>query len=233
MEKISEWPHAGFFQSVFNLKYGNGTGTCLFLDHEKRSYLVSAKHIFKDKKSGDSIIVQILQDGKWLDYSGNIFFHSIEEIDIAVILSKSQELINSPYTLLECETILGAEGYFFGFPYGIFSSDLGKINNGFPFPLIKKAISSGVYHEKNYHISILDGHNNPGFSGGPVIFKNRIKDKGDVEWRLDSVIAAYIPQNNKLLTPFGEIDYNENSGLIISYPKIYLKQIINNIPDQE
>lgn len=230
MEKIAEWPHTGFFQSVFKIKCGKSIGTAFFLDHKKKSYLISAKHIFPDKKSGDSISLQILKDGKWIVYRGVVFFHSIPEIDISVILPQDQDLMNSPYNLLELETPLGSEGFFLGFPYNYLSHDKGNINDGFPFPLIKKAVSSGVYHEENYHIVILDGHNNPGFSGGPVIFKNRIKEHGEVEWRLDSVISAYVSQNNKIITPSGDLEYHENSGLIIAYPKIYLKEIIENIP---
>lgn len=230
MEKIAEWPHTGFFQTVFYIKYGQGTGTAFILDHLERSFLVSAKHNFPDKNWGDSITLEIFQHGKWLAYHGVVYFHSIHEIDIAVILSKDQELVNSPYNLLDSETPLGSDGYFFGFPYGNYSPDIGKINDGFPFPLIKKAISSGVFHFENHHVNILDGHNNPGFSGGPVIFKNRIKEFGEIEWRLDSIISAYINQPNRMATPMGYLEYSENSGLIISYPKIYLRQIIESIP---
>ena len=63
--------------------------------------------------------------------------------------------------------ILGQEVYFLGFPYGL-NTNMGELNRNFPVPFIKKAILSAVYGKLD--LLFLDGHNNPGFSGGPVVF---------------------------------------------------------------
>ena len=67
--------------------------------------------------------------------------------------------------------IYGQDAYFLGFPYGL-KSEYEDFNNNFPVPFVKKAIVSSLDTDKdcNRQIIFLDGHNNPGFSGGPVVF---------------------------------------------------------------
>ena len=62
--------------------------------------------------------------------------------------------------------VWGQDAYFLGFPFGI-GFDLG----GGSLPFVKKAIVSGLYKSINgVSLVLLDGINNPGFSGGPVVF---------------------------------------------------------------
>src|SRR5690606_9911509 len=106
----------------------------------------------------------------------------------------------------------GDNGIFLGYPYGFRTNDKSNLNLGFPFPLIKRANFSGLTTENDVVTLWLDGHNNPGFSGGPIFFKRRV-DPTDQNWYLAGVISAYISQLNKLITPLGELQYAENSGL--------------------
>jgi hypothetical protein len=65
---------------------------------------------------------------------------------------------------------LGQDVYFLGFPYGL-QSEVGELNDGFPFPLVKKAcVSMLSLNGRGARYFLLDGVNNPGFSGGPVVF---------------------------------------------------------------
>jgi hypothetical protein len=97
-----------------------------------------------------------------------------------------------------------------GFPFGLNTKD----NSGFPYPLIKKATFSGSAIENGIHIMLLDGHNNPGFSGGPVIFIDRYTTSKN-KWFISGVISAYVNQKNQMITPFGTMNYDENAGVII------------------
>lgn len=65
----------------------------------------------------------------------------------------------------------GQDIYFLGFPYGL-QSDVGELNSNLPMPLVKKGIVSSFLFENPRKVLLLDGHNNPGFSGGPVIYRN-------------------------------------------------------------
>lgn len=54
---------------------------------------------------------------------------------------------------------------FLGFPLG----NLGTVFLGIKFPLVKKAVVSGWVKHNGIELLLLDGHNNLGFSGGPVV----------------------------------------------------------------
>jgi len=61
--------------------------------------------------------------------------------------------------------IYSQDVFFLGFPYDIVPNLLFG-SGGFPMPLVRKAIVAAMDRDT----LILDGHNNPGFSGGPVCF---------------------------------------------------------------
>lgn len=118
-----------------------------------------------------------------------------------------------------------------GFPLYEFlkmESDIGT------FSITKKAIVSGrIKNEEDNYIIILDGHNNPGFSGGPIITHNdQIKNSFII-----GVISGYYfqPDKNKIWIEENnekkEVEFivNSNSGIIISYPCEYIIEIINQI----
>lgn len=210
-------------QSIYRIKYGSGNGTCFQISNSGQRYLISAKHIFPDKKNNDNLEFEIFHDNSWKTHEGKLFIHSNDNIDIAAIdllehsfyresnveLAHPEEL----YTSQEC--------FFLGFPYNMYS-DLPKANDNLPVPFIKKAIFSlFTGDESNEKIAYLDGHNNPGFSGGPVaaeiIGKNITK--------ICSVVSSYVVQSNKLEKT--TLLYGENSGIIVSYSATHIMEIIN------
>lgn len=213
---------------VFHLKYGKSTGTTFLIAYKKENFFVTAKHIFPNVKNKQNIKVEIFQDSLWKNLSGKIYFDVSKDIDIVLIKPDNLPFIESGISLKDFGLILGDNGYFLGFPYGLGNLDKGNINQGFPIPLVKKAVYSGSVNENNKVIMFLDGHNNPGFSGGPVLFKDRFKG-GDNKWHLMGVISAYVNQKNELITPFGKMNYTENSGIIIAYGKGHIIEIIDKI----
>lgn len=64
-------------------------------------------------------------------------------------------------------------------------------------------------------IIFLDGHNNKGFSGGPVLFK----EHGHGELKVAAVISGYRFANEPVFNGDQElpITYRYNTGIIISY----------------
>jgi len=213
---------------VFHMKYKSGTGTTFLIDKDSTNYFVTAKHILEHAKFGEKITIEIYQDSLWKTLSGNVYFDTTKNVDVALIKPKGLNFVQSGISLKNIPMILGDEGFFMGFPYGLSTSDAGGINSGFPFPLMKKAVYSGSSTENEIFIILLDGHNNPGFSGGPVLFKDRFKS-GDNKFHLVGVVSAYVNQQNELVTPFGTMKYSENSGIIISYGKKHIDKIIETI----
>src|SRR5262249_6713368 len=108
--------------------------------------------------------------------------------------------------------VYGQEVFFLGFPYGITGPfTLGP--EGYPIPLVKRATLS-LFHGD---VWLLDGHNNPGFSGGPVVFKK----PGTEEFKVAGVISSFRFAEEPVLaggqpTP---LVYRYNTG-IIKCPRI-------------
>ncbi len=102
-------------------------------------------------------------------------------------------------------------------------TEIGKI------PFVKKAIISAFHEENKVRIMLLDGHNNPGFSGGPVITYSEKMDKQFIV----AIISGYINQPQSVNVTYGTVTnpllINENSGIIISYTSGYIKEIINKV----
>lgn len=80
------------------------------------------------------------------------------------------------------------------FPYGL-STDSGEINNKYPFPFVKKCIISSINKQTIY----LDGHNNRGFSGGPVVVIETNKTM-----KIIGVVSGFLNDN---------VNVTENSGI--------------------
>ena len=99
-----------------------------------------------------------------------------------------------------------------GFPYG-FHGELGALNNNLPFPFVKKAIVSLMYND-GVHRILLDGHNNPGFSGGPVVFK----PAGSQDFRICSVISGFVKMDEPVSMGGKQtmLTYEYNTGIVES-----------------
>ena len=75
---------------------------------------------------------------------------------------------------------------------------------------------------------LLDGHNNPGFSGGPVIVTGKDPSKNEI--KVIAVIAAYLNQSKIIKSPVGDLVNDENSGIVISYSINHVNEIIKANP---
>lgn len=113
-------------------------------------------------------------------------------VDLDIIILKSErkqfeEILNyqkkithlKPFELSNVLQDTGTEVFYLGFPYHnrkILNSFISHeyIGNSriFVKPLIKKALLMDMVQYPSYRI-LLDTINNPGFSGGPIIWKNR------------------------------------------------------------
>ena len=104
------------------------------------------------------------------------------------------------------------------------------MNNGFPFPLVKHGIFSALQRDsKDYTVMFLDGHNNPGFSGGPIIYVNAKTRKLTVagvvsgyRYQDDNVTTrpkARVTSKNKTKRQSAEQEMivRSNSGILIGY----------------
>jgi len=176
-------------------------------------YLVTAKHLFPKNKADEAIAFEIWKDGAWLAFKSTIKLPTEKGVDIAVIPLASP--IAPVHSITTNEgLVIGSETFFFGFPFGI-RQDVADLNGGFPFALVKKAIISGTFGQKGIIGIFLDGHNNVGFSGGPIGYFDKEKKKLVIL----GVISGYVNSKREITTPQGKFPVKENSGLILTHLK--------------
>jgi len=172
------------FSRVFLIKYKD-FGTAFTIEVDQRQYLITAKHVVKGIKNKDKI--KIFHDEIWKEVQVTSIACGNENTDIIVLvppyqLSPSFELVPTMHNLVYSQDV-----YFLGFPYGMYT-DGGDINRRFPLPFVKKGICSSIRKVDDVNVIVfIDGHNNPGFSGGPIIFKDLSTNKLNVA----GVISAY------------------------------------------
>src|SRR5579863_11771 len=207
---------ANVLRRVLYIKFGHSTGTGFTIDVENRQYLVTARHVCEGIGQSDSI--EIRHKGQWSSRSVKVVGLGAEErLDTDVAVLALNELI-SPALPLEASSaklVWGQDVFFLGFPFGLHTSV--DMNEGFPIPLIKRAIMSGSIGEpgKEREVFLLDGHNNPGFSGGPVVF--RPQNNSSIPFQVMGVVSAFWTEDGKVLfrgEPT-ELTSTLNSGIIV------------------
>lgn len=174
-------------QRVFNIKYGDSTGTAFTIDVDNRQYFVTATHVVEDIADGSQI--EIWHNQAWRTVPFVLIGHHAEA-DVTVF-SINQLIRAHIMEATSAGLSLGQDIYFLGFPHGL-KSEAGEINRLFPLPLVKKGCLASLPFplglEDVGRYMWIDGNNNPGFSGGPVIFKA----SGDNNFRVCGVVHGYM-----------------------------------------
>lgn len=198
---------------TFQVECSQKTGTCFSLDIDQRQYLITARHIVEGINNNNSIL--IFHDGKWKTLDVELVWLSETEEDIAILAPSIQISPALPLIPSMDGVIYGQDVFFLGFPFGL-KTEAGPINRNFPLPFIKKGVFSTTEKIEGGSTRIyIDGHNNPGFSGGPIIFT----DLKTNEIKVLGVMSGYYPyyepvQINNSIT---ELKSQQNTGIAIAY----------------
>ena len=211
-------------ERTFQFKCGNNLGTCFAIDVDNKQYLCTAKHCL-EQFNGRTI--ELLHQNTWKELEVELVGYGSKETDIGVLCTNIQL---SPYLPLIPDfhdIVLGQDVYFLGFPFGS-GINVGEINRHFPVPFVKKAIISAIEFEEPQAL-LLDGHNNPGFSGGPVVFQKQLRN----EFYVASIVSGYRFESE----PIFDENENEtslrchaNTGIVLSYSIDYALGAIQNKP---
>ncbi len=210
---------------VFYIKYNNSLGTCFTVDVDKKQYIVTARHILKNLSGDDQI--EIFHGKTWKTLFVRLVGHSKSEIDISVLTTDIQLSPDYPLEPTIANLFYGQDVYFLGYPYG-FSIDYGDFSRHLPVPFVKKAVVSCLFKENNIIRVYLDGHNNPGFFGGPVVFSG----PSNKDYKVAGVISGYrvvhepIYQGEKKL----DLTYEYNTGIILAYGIKHAVDLIKENP---
>lgn len=201
---------ANVISRTFHIKFASGIGTCFTIDIDNKQYIVTAKHVVETFKDGDTI--EILFNGNWNKLNTRLIGHS--KVSDVSVLAIDLTIGGHPLPATADGLAYGQDLYFLGFPYGL-KSEIGSLNRDFPLPLVKKGIFSAMFFDQPGKYFLIDGHNNPGFSGGPVVFKKNNSN----DFNVCGIISSYRYQLedtfvNDKPTP---IQIKSNTGIIISY----------------
>lgn len=215
------------------VRHHAGNGTAFAISVDKRQYLVTARHLLDPEGKGmveDLVQLEIMRAGQWHPLPCLLVGVGEEPFDIAV-LAPPQLLTN--FSAIDIGTkglAYSQEVYFLGFPLNL-HGDVGIVNNDYPLPYVKKAIVSMI-NGQNHPLLVLDGHNNIGFSGGPVVFPNPVS--GRSKWVLAAVVSGYSETREAVYegTSDKETRYTVavNSGLIDSCPLEMALDLIKTKP---
>lgn len=168
--------------------------TAFSLDVENKQYLITASHVIKF--IGNEGTIDIFHDSQWKPIDINVVGRgdaNHSATDVAVLAATCHLDPSHPGTYYQLKTtttsfVFGQQVYFCGFPYDLYT-EIEK-NNGYPVPMIKGALISGTIKKTGMpELFVLDGHNNPGFSGGPVAFQ---PEGGQTpEFQVIGVVSGY------------------------------------------
>jgi len=154
--------------SCFCIKGEGGIGTAFLYQKDGLTLFVTAQHVLGRASAGG--FVYLKKPSGWTKFELNGVTIHPEGQDAATFgLSNFDITIPHRFTHPADGPLgLGQELKFIGFPHGL--ENTASSPSGFSTPLVRTAFFSGVIVDPSTHkkLLILDGLNNPGYSGGPV-----------------------------------------------------------------
>jgi Trypsin-like peptidase domain len=218
---------ANVYNRVFFVK-ATEYGTAFAIDYERKQYLVTARHLVNTEKQE---VIKFLINRNWIDLEVELVGLGSGEIDIAVF--RTNVLLCPKEFLLEPSSkdiVVSQDVFFVGYPYKMWT-DAGNAFKGRPFPFVKKGIlSSTPMGDDGIPRLYIDALNNPGFSGGPIVFR----PPGRAEFRIAGVVSKFRIEFEKVIDPNGdrtEMTVAYNTGFLLGYDIFEAIKIIERNPN--
>ncbi len=217
---------AEILQRTYRIKYGKTEGTCFAVDYDRHQYVVTAAHILGGIAAEDRVL--IFHEKTWKGLTVRTVGTADPAADVAV-LAASVQLAPAHRIAADSRGVqLSQDVYFLGFPYGLYLT-VGDINHDFPLALIKKGIVSSLEFDRaGVRALLIDGHNNPGFSGGPVVFY----PNGKKNLRVAGVVSGYKVEWGNVFQQ-GQVvplTVQQNTGIVVAYSIQYALNLIEANP---
>lgn len=193
------------------VSFGNEAGTAFKVDYQGKVYLITARHVVAGVPKNNATIRTWQQD-KWQDYHTiRTIYPSSPNVDIAIF--ETDEKVSTPYQIVAFQSVtFGQQVWFLGFPFRGLSTR--TPTGGFAF--IKRGTLSAI-DSTNLDAVVLyiDGFNNPGFSGGPII----CWDFSKRAYQIIGVVQGYKPEAAKAVVNGQPVDTQilVNSGILVGY----------------
>lgn len=237
---MSLWAHDSLITSnvihrTFHIGWRDSIGTAFAIDRASKQYLVTARHVVKEIKSGDAI--KLFHEGKWKDLPVDVVGIGKGEIDVAVLACSVRLSLALSLVASAGDIVYGQQVFFLGYPFG-WDAGGEQINRGVPLPFVKGGIVSAIEFGDVSRI-FLDAHVNKGFSGGPVVFVPYGQPQNEL--RVAGIVVSYpIPEflpivdhNGDSVTdqegkPIGYVQ--ENPGFVVAIGIKHALELIDANP---
>jgi hypothetical protein len=201
-------------QRTIFIKAGNEEGTAFAVDYLGKMYLVTARHVVTGLPESNATI-QVWKEGQWKDYhTVKTIFPASGDVDIAVF--ETEEKVSQPYQVTTGQptggVTMGQQVWFLGYPWGLGS----HFSGGKTAPFIKKGTMSAIDGSNPDAVVIyIDGFNNPGFSGGPIVYWDFTKRA----YGILGMVKGYRNDTAKVVVNGKQHDTQllVNSGILVAY----------------
>jgi hypothetical protein len=242
--RLDEGVSIGMLSRIFPIRSSAGSGTCFVIEVDERQYLITARHIVPAIDPGGK--VEIFFKGAWVPISVNAAIFPVnDKIDAVALATDTIHARRLDIPVGSAGVILGQKVFFLGFPFNLASRSKDRYDF---IPFVKAGVLSAIDNRnKDAPVVYIDGHNNPGFSGGPIIFSNFGKGR---QLQILAVISGYRNQPTEVVevivpdAPTSENDkgaptehkskklqfIRENTGIVIAYQLNELVEAIKNNP---
>lgn len=161
------FPSASHIYNCMNVRSEGGQGTAFIYGTGAKTFFLTARHVLGG--SAPDGFIYLKKDGDWAAYMLTMVEHHAGGQDLSAfaikgLKTKVDYAFSSPQ---DPKVYPGQEVKFTGFPHGLENTIISP--NGFSTPLVRTAFLSGlIVQGSGLNLLILDGLNNPGYSGGPI-----------------------------------------------------------------
>lgn len=217
-------PTSNVIYRVLRIRTPTDTGSAFTIEVDGRQYLITARHLLEG--FGSEGEVDLWMEERWSRLRARAIYPAKETVDIAALDPGRTVTVTFPLEPTSGGLTLGQQVYFLGYPYGLGTpGSSGPAPRGFgEIPFLKSGIVSAL-DDRDPDASLLyvDGHNNPGFSGGPIVFWHSESRR----FRVAGVVRGYrnealpVIKRKELENPrakaHNDLYTRGNSGIVIGY----------------
>jgi len=205
---------------TFKVEFVGGSASCFVVTHRDRQWLITAKHVTDAAvQKGKASFTLSGENGLNIPLSAAMEHVPLVEDgpDISVFSIGDNKIVRDDMTLLPSADgiALSQEVFFLGYPLP------GTLPLSGRLPAVRRGIVSQRAVFDGVIAWIIDGHNLPGFSGGPLVFASR-GGTGST-WHVLGVVSAYVQHRIAVEIAGGAVPGNTgltvptNSGLVVVY----------------
>lgn len=208
---------------VVRIRTPSGLCSGFTIEVAAAQYLVTARHCLGDATGRTQI--GFWHNETWKRLEGRVILPRSSTVDIAALTLAQPITIQYEFEPTDDGILLGQQLYFLGYPSGLATRGKLPTPRGFgELPFMKSGILSAM-DSRNPEAIVLyvDGQNNLGFSGGPIVFRH----SGTGRFRVAAVVSAYrtealpVLKSKDLASPeataYNDLYTQGNSGIVIGY----------------